>query len=523
MLQQNSYRNERYRRWRRDHRGQERNMVAWLPVILIAAMFLWPEPYTYKWNYAQNTLCALTILVSMGLGNMEYLRGRRRQVKKPLMMTARAKRLYIMAVVLIVVAILPVRQLIVTILAITLIFSPWFFICLALLLSYAALPLYSGHYLLFVNRLLQPVEKSINQKYLQEAKRILASRPGLICVGITGSYGKTSCKMILNAMLREKFITLATPDSVNTPMGITRIIREQLKPIHDIFICEMGARQSGDIAELCDLVQPRIGVLTAIGPQHLETFGSQQAVADTKFELIMSLPPQGTAVLNLDQALIAAREQQAPCAVVGYGLKQTQTYHAEDIRYSANGLHFTLVSPAGERQPVQSPLLGRHNVSNIVGAAAAAHILGLPLQLAARAVRYLDPLPHRLQLIQSHNYTIIDDAFNSNPEGAASALEVLQQMGEGRKILITPGMVELGSEQQTLNRAFAREAAQVCDHIILVGKTHSLPLQEGLIEAGFQRYTVAADLNEARAILANQARPGDTVLFENDLPDTYNE
>ncbi|MCL2495987.1 MAG: UDP-N-acetylmuramoyl-tripeptide--D-alanyl-D-alanine ligase [Clostridiales bacterium] len=521
MLQQNYYRNERYLRWRREHRRQERNVIAWLPVVLIAAIFMWPAPYTSKWSIAQTVLCMLAMLTNMGLGNIEYQRSRR-SAKKPLVMTARAKRLYIIALGLIISAILPIYLFIKEILSVTL-SSPLFLLSLLLLLSFVALPLYSGYYLLFVNRLLQPLEQSIGRKYLQEGKQILASRPDLICVGITGSYGKTSCKMILDAMLSEKFITLATPGSVNMPLGVTRIIREQLKPIHEIFICEMGARQSGDIKELCDLVQPQMGILTAIGPQHLETFGSLQAVAETKYELIMSLPPQGTAVLNLDQELIAAREHQAPCAVIGYGLKQTSHYHAKDIRYDAQGLHFTLVTPAGERQPMRSLLLGRHNISNIVGAAAAAHTLGLPLPLAARAVSYLKPLPHRLQLIQGHNYIVIDDAFSSNPVGAASALEVLSQMSGGRKIMVTPGMVELGSEQYELNRAFAREAAKVCDYIILVGKKHSLPLQEGLKEAGYHDYAVAKDLDEARTLLTAQARSGDTVLFENDLPDTYNE
>jgi UDP-N-acetylmuramoyl-tripeptide--D-alanyl-D-alanine ligase len=479
MLQQNSYRNERYRRWRKEH------------------------PRQAKWLY------------------------RSLSAKKPLVITARVKRLYIASLLFVI--FLALINISLYFLLSTLWSPKWLYlttlgIYLVLLFLYLCLPFYSGNYLLFINWLLQPLEKTINKKYLNEAKQILAERPALKRVAITGSYGKTSCKMILAAMLSEQYITLATPESVNTPLGITRIIREQLKPIHQVFICEMGAKQAGDIAELCDLVQPQTGLLTAIGPQHLETFGSEEAIAHTKFELIRALPNDGLAVLNLGNGAIAARQEQAPCRVAGYGLDACLPYHAEDIKYGAAGVSFTLVNPQGGRQPLISNLLGRHNIENIVGAAAAAAELGISLPQIARAVRSLQPIEHRLQWIPGPGYTIIDDAFNSNPAGAAAALEVLAQM-KGQKILITPGMVELGEKEQELNRDFARLAAQVCDFIILVGKKHSLPLQEGLQEAGFapERYAVAANLEQAREILTQKAQPGGTVLFENDLPDTYNE
>ncbi|MCL1905779.1 MAG: Mur ligase family protein [Clostridiales bacterium] len=513
MLQQNSYRNERYRRWLGQHRTEERDWFAWLPGLLLCCFLLVSSiPLKDRMILAMGfgvvfVLFALFIII---LSIYMLLRLRRRFIaKKPLVMTARAKRLYTLALALPVLYIL----------------SIWILPFGALLLAYVFLPAFSGHYLMFVNWLLQPVENSINKKYLNEAKQILAGRPGLRRVAITGSYGKTSCKMILAAMLGEKYITLATPESVNTPMGITRVIREQLKPIHEIFICEMGAKQAGDIAELCELVQPQTGILTAIGPQHLETFGSEDAIANTKFELIRALPPDGLAVLNLGYAEISARKGEAPCRMAGYGWDD-QPYHAEDIEYNAKGVSFTLVNPNGDRQKVESRLLGRHNIENILAAAAAAAELGLSLPQIARAVRFLDPLPHRLQLLEGYGYTIIDDAFNSNPAGAAAALSVLSLMGEGKqKILITPGMVELGEKEQELNREFALFAARVCDHIILVGKKHSLPLQQGLQEAGLpsHRYTVAADLAQARQILGQKVRPGAVVLFENDLPDTYNE
>jgi UDP-N-acetylmuramoyl-tripeptide--D-alanyl-D-alanine ligase len=513
MLQQNSYRNERYRRWHSQHRAAEGLWLALSPGLVVLAYGWLISLLAIAFQLKHSSVWFVGLLFIMVINCyilVRYLH--RTPVKKPLIMTARAKRLY--GTALAVSFLWPL----------CLIYEYTPFQTL-FYYSYITLPVYSGYYLLFINWLLQPLEKRVNRKYLNEAKQILAKRPALMRVAITGSYGKTSCKMILAAMLSERYITLATPESVNTPMGITRVIREQLKPIHQVFICEMGAKQAGDIAELCALAQPQTGLLTAIGPQHLETFGSEEAIAETKFELIRALPPQGLAVLNLGNEAIAARQGQAPCRAVGYGLAASLPYHAEDIRYSAQGACFTLVTPLGGRQPVISRLLGRHNIENIVGAAAVAVELGLSLPQIARAVRSLNPLPHRLQLMAGPGYTIIDDAFNANPAGAAAALSVLAQLGEGQKILITPGLVELGEKQRELNREFARLAAGLCDFIILVGKKHSQPLQEGLQEAAFpaERYALAAGLAEARQMLARRVRPGDTVLFENDLPDTYTE
>ncbi len=507
MLQQNSYINQRYLRWSRLNSRPPLSDLLCFGLMLIAFILAIR-------GRTDLVIYAYLLLSLIAIARIIYLK-KRPPAKKPLVMTARAKRLYFSALGL---------WLILTV-GCALIYQPLnnpFYHYLALLGLWAIIA-YSGHYLLLINILLKPIEQSINHKYLNQAKQILAARPDLIKIAITGSYGKTSVKMILAAMLAEQFITLATPESVNTPMGITRIVREKLKPIHQIFICEMGAKQVGDIAELCDLVQPKAAILTAIGAQHLETFGSQQNIINTKFELIRALPADGLAVLNLANQYIFDNQEQAPCPIIGYGLDAAQAYFAQNISYQAQGLSFDIIAPNGESATFNSRLLGNHNINNIVGAAALAHQLGLPLAKAALAVRSLAPLEHRLQIIKAAHYTIIDDAFNSNPAGAKAAIEVLGQMQGNQKILITPGMVELGAKEAELNRQMAAFAATVCDYIILVGKKHSLPLQEGLKQAAYTKFAVAADLNEARTILAEIVQKDDIVLFENDLPDTYNE
>ncbi len=308
-------------------------------------------------------------------------------------------------------------------------------------------------------------------------------------------------------------------------MGVTLAIRNMLKPTHQYFVTEMGARQPGDVAELCALVQPTIGILTAIGHQHLETFQTIEAIADTKFELIRALPADGLAILNFDNPYIRERAHSATARVISYGLESGDAaYQAKDIAFNAQGMSFTVCYPGGE-QVCRTRLLGRHNALNMLAAFAVAHEKGMAPETIARGLWKVNPVPHRLELKRGGAITIIDDAFNSNPVGAAMALEVLQAMPGGKKIIITPGMVELGEKEAEENKAFAEKAAKACDYIILVGLKHSLPLQEGLAAAQYPQtqFYVAADLTDARQHLQTIVAPGDYVLFENDLPDTYNE
>jgi len=167
-------------------------------------------------------------------------------------------------------------------------------------------------FVILVNLLNSPLERAISNWYISDAKRILREMPHLIVIGITGSYGKTSTKYFLAKLLSYKYNTLMTPGSFNTPMGVVKTVREQLRPIHDVFVCEMGAKHVGDIKELCDLVNPRYGILTAIGPQHLDTQGTMENIEKTKFELPYALPDDGTAFLSYDYDRIRNRNYDRP-------------------------------------------------------------------------------------------------------------------------------------------------------------------------------------------------------------------
>lgn len=436
-------------------------------------------------------------------GVLVFVLRKKQPAKKPLVVTKRAGRL------------IAVHFLVNFILSL-IVFIPY------IGLAFVLLPVLSAVILPISASIAAPMERIINRWYFRDAQRMLLSSDKLIRIGITGSYGKTSTKFILGTILSEKYKTLVTPSSFNTPMGVTRVIREQLQPEHEVFVAEMGARHVGDIKEMCELVHPEIGVLTSVGPQHLETFGSIENVASTKYELIEALPRDGMAFFAADGGWCEVLYNQTDMKKALAGLKEHGLVYAKDIAVSGEGSSFTLVS--GEQEICcKTPLLGRHNVQNIALCAAVALYLGLTMEQVASGIAKLEPVEHRLQLIKgAGGVTVIDDAFNSNPAGAQAAMEVLGGF-EGRRIVVTPGMVELGAEEEQRNREFGRQIAKVADIALLIGVKRTEPIKEGMLDQGFPKENIYSleSIDQASAFLAREGRVGDVVLFENDLPDNY--
>ena len=431
-----------------------------------------------------------------------------RKAKKPFVVTMRVKRTYLVA--------LAVYILICAAMS----FSPWskkYYCCL----FPALLPLWTA----LAGLLAWPIEKLVSEMYFRDAQKKLAARPDLIKIGITGSYGKTSVKFILGTLLSEKYQTLVTPSSFNTPMGVTRVIREQLMPAHQVFVAEMGARHVGDIKELCRLVHPRHGVLTSVGPQHLDTFHTVERIKATKYELMDAVPADGCCFFPDDGAICRELfdrtvKEKRLCSLHP---SDDADVWASDVTVSPAGSRFTLHT-ATDSIACETRLLGEHNIQNILLAATVCLHLGLSLKQIAHGIARLTPVEHRLQLIPSQGVTVIDDAFNSNPSGARAALRVIAGF-EGRRIIITPGMVELGEGEERFNREFGQEMASSVDVAILVGERHTQPIADGLREAGFpeEQIHVVPSLDDAAALLKQIGRPGDVALFENDLPDNYSE
>ncbi len=395
---------------------------------------------------------------------------------------------------------------------------------------------YVGLFPLFTalsNLINKPIENRINQYYIDDARKMLVDHPGLRIIGITGSFGKTSVKYYLTTLLAEGFNVLMTPESYNTPMGIVRTIREHLKPTHEIFVCEMGARHLHDIKEITDIVHPDDGILTSIGHQHLETFHSLENIISTKYELLDAVdekmkkdgnaqPGQHLKFVNGDNEIIRSNMKYKDA--ITYGLSDDCNYRAVDITVSGNGTTFSVVAPNGEKAEFNTKLVGKHNVENIVGAIAVANSFGIPMNKLKIAVRRLQPVPHRLELVKHGPVSILDDAYNSNPNGAKVALETLDLFRDKVKILVTPGMVELGAKEDEYNAEFGRQAAAVCDYIILVGEKQTHAIKQGALEAGFdqERLFVKNTLGEATQLMYElDAGREKVILLENDLPDNY--
>ncbi|WP_123052931.1 UDP-N-acetylmuramoyl-tripeptide--D-alanyl-D-alanine ligase [Clostridium sp. JN-1] len=468
--------------------------------------------------YNYNIVIVYTTIIGWILLNtfIPVIKKNNVKAKKPLVFTPRATRLfmtnYILITVFLMVSFILSQDLI------------QFLFCLAVIKFFAWLIMWVS------TKINYPIEMHIQMGFKKEAAKKIASMDNLKVIGITGSYGKTSTKYFVKTILSEKYNTLMTPSSFNTPMGITKVIREDLTKQHEIFVCEMGARNVGDIKELCDIAHPSIGVITTIGPQHLATFKTMENIANTKYELIEELPQDGMAVFNMDNEYCRKMWNKTKIQKYSYSIepneKEEVSLRAEDIRVSKKGLVFTIKGQNGIEIECKTKLLGKVNVSNILAGVCIALKLGLSPEQIKRGIKRIEPVPHRLQILDTNNgVTVIDDAFNSNPSGAKEALETIKELTDGNRIVITPGMVELGEIEYEENKKFGKTMAKCCDYAILVGIRRTKPIVEGLKEENFpdDRIIVVKTLDEATQKLGQISKVSDVVLFENDLPDNYNE
>ena len=495
MFQQNSYVCSRYMEWLRGQRyaGKLAVAVVFTGMVALGCFFSWIP----------------MLVLAVGLLAISVIRSVKVQKDsiKPLVFTARVKRMYT---------------------TLCLIFAAIF----ALLFVDGAKPVVPfvtvliyftlDFIVMFVNLINRPIERTICQHYINDAKRKLKASPDMLIIGVTGSYGKTSTKFILERLLSEKYTVTVTPESFNTPMGVVRTIREKMQPGTQIFIAEMGAKNVGDIREICDIVEPSMGLITSIGPQHLNTFGTLDNIIKTKFELADAVAKKGGRMfLNGDNEAIRKKSADYQNVVL-YGSKDGDC-RAENITCSSGGSSFDICI-GDTRIPVSTRLLGTHNVLNITGAAAVAHSMGVSDADIRFAVSALKPTAHRLELKRlAKGATLIDDAYNSNPGGCIEAVRVLSRFEKMKKIIVTPGLVELGEKEYECNYNLGLEAGKVCDEIYLVGHERAKPMADALEKLGFDKgcVHVTASFKEAMALLTPTLDQTCVVLFENDLPDNY--
>ncbi len=396
-------------------------------------------------------------------------------------------------------------------------------------LFFVALSVYLNPFLVLLANTINKytVEKYVYNSFKKKAMKKLSDMPYLKVIGITGSYGKTSSKMILNEILKSKYLTRPTPKNLNTPYGLIITINNYLDKFDEVFLAEMGAYRRGEIQQLCDLVHPKYGILTTIGTAHLESFGSEENIQKTKFELIESLPSDGIGILNRDDPKQVQYPLKNTCRIQWIGIDSSDaSVRASHICYSSEGTDFDVTFEKDKKKyHFQTKLLGKHNIYNILGGIALGRELGISIEQLIQAVKRITPVEHRLELKKIGRFYQIDDAYNSNPVGAKAACEVLKMM-DGLKIVVTPGMVELGSQEEKYNSQFGEEIASVADYVVLIGKKQTRPIYEGLKKAKFDMENVIIynDVREAYTFINGlKTKKKIYALFENDLPDTYNE
>ena len=531
FLQQEDYESARFLDWLLSRRAFDRRGGI-CSGIAIALNYIIPLSFPYAIGLNLAIAAALTYVA--GLEDDPRTAG-----KLALRMTDRATRIFNLACTIYLISVL--------ILSFTYVndfrdgFSTRIGLCgfwLLQILAFFAEPLL----LTLANSLLDPYEKDLQEGFANEARAVL-SKVHPFVIGITGSYGKTSSKVLLTDILNSVSPTFTTPRSINSYMGVTREIRERMKPQHKYAVIEMGAYYTGSIKRMCTLTPPNAAIVTAVGAMHLERFGSQENVFKAKSELPEALPKDGILVLNGDYEYCRKMaENHKDKRVFIYGLDEASGPLDSlmfDIEPTDKGTNFS-IRWQGQVYTGSTSLLGKPMLSNALATFTMACVLGLNPELVLAVIKNVKTESNRLEPQRAAiasmqaarngkpprdgNILRLNDAYNSNPQGFKGALEVLQRVAGGRKVLVTPGMIELGDRQFEENKNCAKNAASFCDLVIVVGGTNKQSLIEGLNEGGLnaEKLKQVDSMREALNFLAEDyCVDGDVVLIENDLPDLY--
>ena len=499
MLQQNWYNDgNRYIKWINNNKKKVFYNLDILFIVFLLGLIL-----------RTIDLMALFIIF-YSLSALLFLNKQRKEhIVKPLVFTARVKRL--ITTVLLVYIIPSV--------IISLLFKEEYLYIYYLVIGFM---IYFNYYVIWLANIInKPIEKHIANGFKKKAINKLNSL-NLDVVGITGSYGKTSSKNILNDVLNVKYNSFATPKNYNTPVGLIISINNFLDKFNDIFIAEMGAFKMGEIKELCDLVHPKYGILTRIGVAHLESFGSQENIQKGKFELIESLPSDGIGVLNYDDPLQVSYKLKNKVKIVTIGIDNKDVdFRATNIKLKESGTTFDLVIKGDKKKyEFESKLLGKANVYNILASIALGYNLGISIDQLKIGVKKVKPVEHRLELKKMGRINIIDDAYNANPDGTKMALDVLYSV-KGKKIVISSGMIELGDKSYELNKELGKYMKD-CDEVILLGHELTKPIIDGLKEVKYKESNIHVFNNIEEALkLINNEDQNTYVLIQSDLPDIF--
>ena len=351
---------------------------------------------------------------------------------------------------------------------------------------------------------------------LQQAAKAWRAKFDVRIIGITGSVGKTTTKELTYAVLTQQFCTLKSPGNRNNEIGLPLTLLE-LCPEHERVVLEMGMYVPGEIALLCDLAQPAIGVVTMIGPVHMERVGSMEGIVRAKQELVEALPADGVAILNRDDERVMSMAAHTQARIFTYGLHRNADLWAADIRsMGLKGMQFTL-NFAGEAWPVKMPLLGRHSVHTAMRAAAVGLVEGMAWEVIIAGLTEMQPQLRLVTVPGPQGSLVIDDTYNSSPDSALAALNLLQDL-DGRKVAVLGDMLELGAVEEDSHRLVGRRVADVAHVLLAVGRRGRWIAEEALaVGMSPLRVHMAEDTKTAVPLLQSLIRPKDTILIKGSL------
>ncbi len=368
--------------------------------------------------------------------------------------------------------------------------------------------------------ILWPLDWLLKRVLVFRARHKINAMPTLKVIGIAGSYGKTTMKEVLSGVLSTKLKVAATPESVNTPVGIARWVLKNINPSVEVAVVEMGEHYKGDVEEVCAIAKPDIAVVTGINEAHLERMKSPESVIDTIFEIVSSSKPGALVLLNADDENVAGNFKQYI-----WPDHKVERYKTEDLRNSSfNSQTLQWEAEVENFGQIKISLLGSYALGDVSAAIKIAKSLGISNEEVKKGVEKIQPVEHRLQPIKSAgDILVIDDAYNGNSTGVTEAIRALSRFYGRRKIYITPGLVETGSRAAEVHRQIGRELASTADLVILIKNSVTPFIAEGLKAAGYapEKIVWFDTAQAAHEDLKNILKPKDVVLFQNDWGDQY--
>jgi UDP-N-acetylmuramoyl-tripeptide--D-alanyl-D-alanine ligase len=360
-----------------------------------------------------------------------------------------------------------------------------------------------------------PVTLILKNRKIDQARMKINKLNNLKVVGITGSYGKSSTKEFLYQILKSKFKVLKTPGNVNVDIGVAQVVLRDLNEEHEIFIAEMGAYKMGEIRKICEIVKPQIGIITAVKDSHLALFGSFENLKKAKNELIECLDEkEGVGIFNMDNEgsyELAMEAKEKGGKVYGYSLKNKAKFNAEQIETDENGLSFIL-----KGVKFKAALFGKQNIPSLMAAIIAARRLGMKMEEIAVEVEKILPQEKTMNLDKSSaKFWVLDDSYNASPDGVMAALDYLGGFKDRKRVLVFPGMLELGEKSDSEHIRVAKKIVKSCDLAIFTSTDFEKPLMDGLGKMDKEKYTFIREQEEVLKFLKEKVGTEKAVvLFE---------